>query len=121
MTLVNDLAHLISEPPIYDQLIKENRKASPQLQDWLLHIQGAINLFMAGFKRGSYTTVAGSATQTITAPNVKAGDLVFAVVATTGATPRTILSQAAANGQIIVTMSGDPSTDHVLNWLAISS
>jgi len=111
---------LINDPPIHDMLVHPSGKASPEMREWLSHLQDSVNLFMGIMRAGSYHTVAG-VTQTINVTGVKAGDYAYVVVATAGATPRTIVSQATANNQIIVTMSGDPGTDHILNWLTIKS
>jgi hypothetical protein len=65
---------------------------------------------------GTKTTVGGSASQTITVAGALSTDIVCVTLKTVGATPRTILTATAAAGQINVVMSGDPSTDHVLQY-----
>lgn len=65
---------------------------------------------------GSFTTAGGDASETITVSGALSTDLAFVVVKTAGATPRSIVAAASATGQINVTMSGDPSTDHVLAY-----
>jgi len=68
---------------------------------------------------GKYTTVAGSATQTITVAGATANDIAIVTLQTQGATPRTVVRAAAGTNTITVVMSGDPSTDHVLCWALI--
>lgn len=68
---------------------------------------------------GSFTTAGGDATESITSADVAVGDLCFVTNKVNGATPRTVLTAEAASGAITVTMSGDPSTDHVLQYLVI--
>ena len=68
---------------------------------------------------GSFTTLAGSASQTIPISGCLASDIAIVTMKTPGATPRTVLSAVAAAGQINVVMSGDPSTDHVLNYVLL--
>lgn len=61
-----------------------------------------------------HTTVAG-ATNTITIAGVVATDVVQATINTVGASPVTIVSAAAGAGNVAVTFSADPSTDHRVN------
>lgn len=68
---------------------------------------------------GHFTTAAGSASQAITVSGCAAGDIVHVSVQTTGVTPRTIVSAIAASGQINVVLSGDPSTDHILDYVVL--
>ena len=63
-----------------------------------------------------FTTVGGSATQTITVPGVLASDIVIASLAAQGGTPRTILTAATTADTITVVMSGDPSATHVISY-----
>lgn len=65
---------------------------------------------------GRHTTAGGDATEVITATGAVAGDQCIVVVHTVGATPRSIVAQATGTDIITVTLSGDPSTDHVLYW-----
>lgn len=67
---------------------------------------------------GTFTTLGGDATEVITVTGLAATDIVDVVVKTSGATPRTILAWAVTTNTITVTMSGDPSTDHVLQYVA---
>lgn len=68
---------------------------------------------------GLFTTVGGDATESITVTGAVAGDVVLVTVGTVGATPRTVTSAIATTDAVTVTMSGDPSTDHVLNYAVI--
>lgn len=68
---------------------------------------------------GSFTTVGGDANEAIVIAGALATDLAIAVLKTAGATPRTILTTAAATGQINLVMSGDPAADHVVTYLLL--
>lgn len=68
---------------------------------------------------GTFTTVAGSAAQTIPVTGTLSTDIVHVTLRTAGATPRTVLTAAPATGQINVTMSLDPSSDHVLQYTVL--
>ncbi len=68
---------------------------------------------------GRFTTVGGDATETITATGAVAGDTVIVTVAVNGATPRTVTTAVAATDAITVALSGDPSTDHSLNYAVL--
>lgn len=65
---------------------------------------------------GTFTTAGGDASETITVAGALSTDTVSVSVKTAGSTPRTVTAAAAASGSIAVTMSGDPSTDHVLQY-----
>lgn len=66
----------------------------------------------------SVATTAG-ATQTLTVAGVVPSDIVIVTLKAVGATPRTILTGAAGTGQVIVVMSGDPSTDHTISYAVL--
>lgn len=83
-----------------------------QLGTLISNIQPAYVLQYAG----SFTTAGGDATESITVTGAVASDLVMVVVKTAGATPRSVVAATAASNAITVTMSGDPSTDHVLHY-----
>lgn len=68
---------------------------------------------------GKKTTVAGSATQTISVPGATSADIALVTLQTQGASLRTVVKATAGTDSITVTMSGDPSTDHVLCWALI--
>jgi len=68
---------------------------------------------------GTFTTAGGDAAESITATGALATDRAIVMVRTAGATPRSIVAAAAATNAINVTMSGDPSTDHVLCWFVV--
>lgn len=68
---------------------------------------------------GTFTTAGGDANESITVSGALSSDLAIVVLKTKGATPRTILTAAAASGAINVEMSGDPSTDHVLSYILL--
>lgn len=68
---------------------------------------------------GTFTTLGGDASEAITVSGAVASDIVMVTVKTAGGTPRSIVAAAAATNAINVTMSGDPSTDHVLQYVVL--
>lgn len=66
---------------------------------------------------GSFTTAGGDANEAITISGCLSSDFAMVTLKAKGATPRTILTAAAASGQINLVFSGDPSTDHVVTYL----
>lgn len=68
---------------------------------------------------GSFTTLGGDANEAIIISGCLSTDVALVELKVAGATPRTILTRAAAAGQINVVLSGDPSTDHVLSYVLI--
>lgn len=68
---------------------------------------------------GTFTTLGGDASESITVAGALATDIVCVTVKTAGATPRSIAAAAAGTNAIAVTMSGDPSTDHVLQYVVL--
>jgi hypothetical protein len=71
---------------------------------------------------GLFTTAGGDANESITVSDVAVGDTCIVTINTVGATPRTVTSATCAvAGTIAVVLSGDPSTDHVLNYVVIRS
>lgn len=63
---------------------------------------------------GEFTTAGGDASEIISVSGMLATDLAFVMLKTEGSSPVTVDAAAAANDQIDVTMSADPSNDHVL-------
>lgn len=68
---------------------------------------------------GTFTTLGGDASEAISVSGAAATDIVVVTVKTAGATPRSIVAATAATNAINVTMSGDPSTDHVLQYVVL--
>jgi hypothetical protein len=68
---------------------------------------------------GSFTTAGGDANESITVAGALSSDIAIVMIHTAGATPRSIVSCAAASGAINIVFSGDPSTDHVLRYVLI--
>ncbi len=73
------------------------------------------------FAKGLFTTAGGDVNESISVPGLEVGDIVLVTMNTEGAVPVTILSAIAAADAINVEMSADPSTDHVLNYLAFKA
>lgn len=65
---------------------------------------------------GRFTTLGGDAAESIPVVGVLATDEVHVSVRVAGATPRSVVASVTAADAINVTMSGDPSTDHVLTY-----
>jgi hypothetical protein len=63
---------------------------------------------------GTFTTLGGDATETITVTGAAATDFVFVQLWQVGGTPRTVLTAVPTTNTVTVTFSGDPSTDHKL-------
>lgn len=66
---------------------------------------------------GKFTTLGGDATETITVTGMLATDVVQVTVQTTGTGNRTIVDAIPTNNTITVTLSGDPSTNHILAYV----
>jgi hypothetical protein len=66
---------------------------------------------------GAFTTLGGDASESITVSGLTTSDICMVEVKTAGVTPRSIVASAAGTGAIAVTLSGDPSTDHVLKYV----
>lgn len=65
---------------------------------------------------GKHTTLGGDATEVITVTGLLTTDVVHVTVQTAGGTPRSIVASVLTANTITVTMSGDPSTDHILAY-----
>lgn len=68
---------------------------------------------------GSFTTAGGDAAEVISVSGVLATDIAIVQLHTEGSSPVTVDAAAAATDAINVTMSGDPSTDHVLRYMVL--
>lgn len=68
---------------------------------------------------GSHTTAGGDAAEVISVVGATATDLAFVQLHTEGSSPVTVDAAAAATDAINVTMSADPSTDHVLKYMVL--
>lgn len=68
---------------------------------------------------GTFTTVGGDASEAITVTGAAATDIVCVTVKTAGAAPASIVAATAATNAINVTMSADPSNDHVLQYVVL--
>ena len=66
---------------------------------------------------GLFTTEGGDATETIPAEGALVTDTTVVTVNKVGSTPRTITTAIGTTDAITVTLSGDPSTDHDLNYI----
>lgn len=67
---------------------------------------------------GKFTTLGGDATEVITVTGLAATDVVVVTVQTAGGTPRSVVDAIPTTNTLTVTMSGDPSTDHILSYVA---
>lgn len=70
---------------------------------------------------GEFTTAGGDANEAIAVSGALASDISIVTMNTPGASPVTVTSSNMAANQINVVLSGDPSTDHVLNYLVLRS
>lgn len=65
---------------------------------------------------GNLTTVGGAAVETFTVPGLATTDLVNVTIATSGATPVTVLAAyVSAANTLSVTFSSNPSSDHTIS------
>jgi len=65
---------------------------------------------------GSFETVAGSDTQTVSIPGLKAGDKVLCQFGTAPAFPVTILSASASTASLSLSYSSDPGAGLTVNY-----
>lgn len=84
----------------------------------LEHLDAGITPGLMVVAAGIFTTAGGDANESITAASVLGTDTVLVWVQKAGATPRTVDTITPGAGSIAVVMSGDPSTDHKLAWIA---
>jgi hypothetical protein len=68
---------------------------------------------------GTFNTLGGDVTESISVPGALGTDIVMVSVKTAGASPASIVAATGASNAITVTMSVDPSTDHVLQYLVL--
>lgn len=80
-------------------------------------LDGDGNTALLPILAGTHTTAGGDASETITVEGVTSADYALVYISAPGATPRTLNGYVTDNGSINVTMSGDPSTDHVLSYV----
>lgn len=66
---------------------------------------------------GLFTTLGGDANEAITVAGATATDVAVVTVNTNGAVARTVTTAICAAGAVNVVLSGDPSNDHVLNYV----
>lgn len=85
----------------------------------LEHLDSGITPSHIVVAAGEFTTAGGDAAETITVSGCLVTDIAIVTVKTAGSTPRSIVAAAAASGQIDVTMSDNPSTDHVLAYMVL--
>lgn len=70
---------------------------------------------------GKHTTLGGDATEVITVTGLATTDIAHVTVQTEGAVARSIVDHVLTANTITVTMSGDPSTDHILVYSVLRS
>lgn len=66
---------------------------------------------------GTFNTLGGDASETISVPGVLASDIVAVTVKVAGVAPVSVVAAAAGVDGIAVTMSADPAADHVLQYV----
>lgn len=82
----------------------------------LEHLDSGIEMSHVVKFAGKHTTVGGAAAEAITVTGVAATDVVFVMLQTEGATPRSVVKAVPSLNTITVTFSGDPSTDHIVAY-----
>lgn len=83
----------------------------------LENLDSGIEFAFRAMFAGTFTTLGGDAAESITVTGATDTDIVVVTVKTAGAVPRSIVAAAAGTDTIAVTMSDDPSTDHVLQYV----
>lgn len=68
---------------------------------------------------GKFTTVGGDANEQASVSGVVATDVVIATLQDKGASPVTILTAKAGTNVIDFIMSGNPSNDHIINYMVL--
>jgi len=68
---------------------------------------------------GKFTTAGGDANEQAIVVGVVATDIVIASLQDKGSSPVTILTAKAGTGVIDFIMSGNPSTDHIINYVVL--
>lgn len=68
---------------------------------------------------GKFTTAGGDTNEQASVSGVVATDIVIATLQDKGASPVTILTAKAGTNVIDFIMSGNPSTDHIINYVVL--
>ena len=68
---------------------------------------------------GKFTTAGGDATESIPVVGAVAGDIAIVNVQTLGTGSRSIIAAIPTTDAITVTLSGDPTTDHILSYMVL--
>ena len=69
---------------------------------------------------GSFTTLGGDNSESITGlTGVLTTDIAIVTLQVAGSTPRTITTAVCSADRIDIVFSGNPSTDHIVNYVAI--
>ena len=68
---------------------------------------------------GQHTTAGGDANETATVTGVLATDIVIATIEDNGANNVTLLQTAAAANAVNFTLSADPGTDCIINYIVL--
>lgn len=80
--------------------------------------EGIAPAFVVKFA-GQHTTAGGDANETATVTGVLATDIVIATIEDNGANNVTLLQTAAAANAVNFTLSADPGTDCVINYIVL--
>ena len=68
---------------------------------------------------GQLTTAGGDAAESAASAGVLATDIAIAVIENNGTNNVTLLQSAAASDAVNFTLSADPSTDTIINWMVL--
>jgi hypothetical protein len=107
---INDLA--VTTGKIAGDAITNAKIADAQVS--LEHLDSGIAPSHFVAYAGTFTTVGGDSSETITVTGCTASDLAFVMMKTRGATPTTITRAEAKSNSIDVIFAADPSNDHVI-------
>lgn len=82
-----------------------------------LRVKGKFSMGMSGH----WHTLGGDVTENIPVQGTAVGDTVLVTMNTVGASPVTVTTAVAGVNEIVVTLSANPSTDHILNYMVLKA
>lgn len=115
------IAELAQISPLFTALLGQAEPGANYKRDGKLSYSDGSNWVVSttasfALYSGEFTTIGGDANEAISVTGVVPADRPIVLVKTRGAVPRVVESASAGTNVINVVMSGDPSTDHVLNY-----
>jgi len=98
---------------------KFGKRENKVVESLKAYVDGAAPAVLQAVAGGTHTTLGGDANETISVPGAVASDVVCVTVKSHlgGGPIRSVTKAAASSGQIDVVLSGDPTADHVLQYV----